>query len=362
MLLRAFAWASITLVLSVFASTEATAAAQRTFVAPNGSDANPCSIALPCRSFTAAIAQTLSAGEVIVLDSAGYGPVTITQSVSIIAPAGVYAGVSVLSGDGITVNGAAILVTLKGLTITGLGGNDGIVFLQGKRLAIENCTVTGMANFGINVTAASGFTAIADVVASGNGVNGVVVSGDTRASIVRSRADGNAITGFLIADGATVAIRDSEASRNVLAGVRAQTGFAATTTVSIDGFSSMANQDGVDVAAPAPGATTIVDVTRANLSGNSIAGLEMFGPSALGTAIASVTDSLLAGNGGRGAYMDGPGSPKWNLTVGGNRIVNNTTAGLLNVGNLGSLMTRQDNTVSGNTPNTSGTLTPLGGI
>ena len=31
----------------------------------------------------------------IVLDSAGYGPVTITQSVSITAPPGVFAGISV---------------------------------------------------------------------------------------------------------------------------------------------------------------------------------------------------------------------------------------------------------------------------
>ena len=51
----------------------------------------------------AAVLQSRSAKrhpaeQVIVLDSAGYGPVTITQAVSIIAPAGVYAGVSVSRG------------------------------------------------------------------------------------------------------------------------------------------------------------------------------------------------------------------------------------------------------------------------
>jgi len=41
---------------------------------------------------------------VIVLDSAGYGVVTITQSVSIIASTEVYAGISVFSSDdGVTV-------------------------------------------------------------------------------------------------------------------------------------------------------------------------------------------------------------------------------------------------------------------
>lgn len=73
---------------------------QRSFVASYGNDANPCSVTLPCRSFNAALAQTVAGGEVIALDSAGYGTMTITQSASVIAPAGVYAGISVFSGDG----------------------------------------------------------------------------------------------------------------------------------------------------------------------------------------------------------------------------------------------------------------------
>src|SRR5262245_22786913 len=94
------------------------AAVQRTFVGQNGLDINPCSITQPCRSFGAAIGRTVPGGEVIVLDSAGYGVVTITQSVSIIAPQGVYAGISVMSGQtGITVNGAGIIVVLRGLSI-----------------------------------------------------------------------------------------------------------------------------------------------------------------------------------------------------------------------------------------------------
>ncbi|MEO8674060.1 MAG: hypothetical protein ABI569_00675, partial [Casimicrobiaceae bacterium] len=71
----------------------AAATAQRTFVASNGVDNPVCSIASPCRGFAAAVAATSAGGEVIVLDSAGYGTVTISQAVSIIAPAGVYAGV-----------------------------------------------------------------------------------------------------------------------------------------------------------------------------------------------------------------------------------------------------------------------------
>ena len=94
----------IGLLLMTLAFASASLAAQRTFVASTGLDANPCSIGAPCRSFGAAISHTDSDGEIIVLDSAGYGPVTIIQSVSIIAPPGVYAGISVFSGDGVTID------------------------------------------------------------------------------------------------------------------------------------------------------------------------------------------------------------------------------------------------------------------
>jgi hypothetical protein len=40
---------------------------------------------------------------------------------------------------------------------------------------------------------AGAFAAIADVVATSNGVNGIVFSGDRRGSVVRSRADSNAL-------------------------------------------------------------------------------------------------------------------------------------------------------------------------
>ncbi len=86
------------LLLAAAISNDADAFAQRTFVASSGADTNSCAITQPCRSFASAIALTAAGGEVIVLDSAGYGPVTITQSVSIIAPPGVYAGISVLAG------------------------------------------------------------------------------------------------------------------------------------------------------------------------------------------------------------------------------------------------------------------------
>src|ERR1700757_431036 len=74
------------------------ASAQRVFVsAQAGDDANPCTVASPCRTFGKALSSVAAGGEIIALDSGGYGPVTITQAVSITVPMGIYAGITVLS-------------------------------------------------------------------------------------------------------------------------------------------------------------------------------------------------------------------------------------------------------------------------
>ena len=148
-----------------------TGTAQRTFVASNGNDANVCSLALPCRSFGAAIVKTSAGGEVIALDTAGYRPVVITKPVSVIAPPGIYAGVTVTSGTGIVVNPFFGNVTLRGLTINGLGGAIGIDYQSGDSFYVDNVGVTGFTTAGLNVLAAtSGTVQIHDTVFRGNTV------------------------------------------------------------------------------------------------------------------------------------------------------------------------------------------------
>ena len=153
MLARHFAIAAIGFV----ATSLAHAAGQRTFVSASGVTNPTCSILSPCRDFATALAATNPNGEVIVLDSGGYGAVTIGQSVSIIAPPGVYAGISVFAGgDGVTIAaGPAGKVTLRGLTINGQGGNRGIVVTSASEVHIEQCTVTNMATDGIRIDGGS---------------------------------------------------------------------------------------------------------------------------------------------------------------------------------------------------------------
>lgn len=133
----------------VLAPGLAQAAAQpRTFVsAKKGSDSANCSRTSPCRTFGRAIAVTTPGGEVIVLDSGGYGAVTISQAVSLEAPEGVYAGITVASGDGITVAaGTSDVVVLRGLTLVGAGtSGNGITVASAGTVHIEHCTIRGFA-------------------------------------------------------------------------------------------------------------------------------------------------------------------------------------------------------------------------
>ena len=153
--------------LAALAVSSAANAAQRTFVASNGLDSHPCSLGAPCRSFAAAIAHTDPGGEVIVLDSAGYGVATITQSVSIVAPQGIYAGVSVFSGDGITINGTGIRVALRGLTINGQGGTNGIRVLNADEVHVESCVVSNMTSAAIDVSSGKAII-VKDSIIRGN--------------------------------------------------------------------------------------------------------------------------------------------------------------------------------------------------
>ncbi len=130
------------------------ATVQRTFVASYGGDTNPCTLLAPCRSFNAAIAQTNAGGEVVILDTAGYGPMTINKAIKIIGPSGVYGGISVLGGasgitTGITINaGDTDDVTLRGLDIGGVPGAAplpliGIDVQNAGAVHIEKSTISG---------------------------------------------------------------------------------------------------------------------------------------------------------------------------------------------------------------------------
>ena len=70
------------------------AQAQRVFVSGTGLDSNPCTFSSPCRTFQHAHDVSPANGEIAVLDTAGYGVVTINKAISIVNQDGVEAGIT----------------------------------------------------------------------------------------------------------------------------------------------------------------------------------------------------------------------------------------------------------------------------
>jgi len=239
----------------------ALAAVQRTFVASNGSDANPCSLAAPCRSFPIAIARTAPGGEVVVQDSAGYGAATITQSVSIIAPPGVHAAVSGFALDGMIVNGVGIQVTLKGLSINGLGaGGSAIVFLQGAKLTVEDCELSNVDNAGINASAAGSTLYVRNTVIRLTGSSGVSVGGSLVAMLDGLHIESSGLYGIIANNGVRVTLANSTIANSSQAGVDAYSGSDVLVSrtiidggqtgirvLAIPGYSTRAVADGVTI-------------------------------------------------------------------------------------------------------------------
>jgi len=269
-------------------------AAQRTFVATSGNDANGCTLAAPCRAFAKALTVTDPGGEIVVLDSGGYGAVTVNKNVTIQAPAGVYAGVSVSAGDGITVAAPATKVVLRGLTVNGLGGANG-VRVQSGEVHIEGMVISNMTAAGVLV----------------EGGSTVRLSGVT----ARTNADG-----LRVAPGAgttTVLVRDSEFSNNAVTGVAvAPSAAGAVARVTLERSSVTKNGAGV-ATAPGASATGAVVLTQTVASDNAGAGVSASGS----TASVFVRESTITRN-GTGLLQASAGV----LTAcGANLLVGNTT-------------------------------------
>ncbi|MGH6785515.1 MAG: hypothetical protein ACREBO_01690 [Novosphingobium sp.] len=162
-------------VLMALSATPAAAQATRTWVSGVGDDANPCSRTAPCKTFAGAISKTAAGGEINCLDSAGFGGVTITKSITL-SCVGVIGGVLVAGTNGIIVNAATTdRVVLNGLDIEGLGtGLNGIRILQARDVVVTNTYIRnfrGAPGNGISIAGATSVSlTMKDCVLSGNTV------------------------------------------------------------------------------------------------------------------------------------------------------------------------------------------------
>jgi hypothetical protein len=314
---------ALTAILAGGLAGEAMATAQRTFVASTGNDANPCSLASPCRAFGAAIAQTSPNGEVIVLDSAGYGPATITQPVSIIAPPGIYAGISVTSGGaGMTVSAGSGKVTLRGLTINNIsGGTSGIAFLSATSLYVDNCIVTNFPTAGLAATVgATSSVHVTNSIFRDNGTGGVFT----------------ASSGTL-----TVSIENSLFGRNTT-GLDFRDG-----TVGTVHFSTVSGgNNGMSVAPPTSGKTANIEVRDSTISDNANIGITATQTGAGSTVnLVSVVSTQVSGN-LIGIQLIGTNSSAY---VSDSTIVRNVSS--LNMVSSGTIVSGGDNRLVANTFN-----------
>ena len=202
--------------------SSAQAQAFRTWVSGVGDDGNVCSRTAPCKTFTGAISKTAAGGEVNILDSSGYGFVTITKSITIDG-AGAFASILAASGTtGITINaGATDVVTIRNLSINGVGtGLDGIRFTSGKALNIDNVKIFGFTSDGIEVNkTASGALNIEESIISdcaGAGIRIASSSGAVSTVVGRTRIH-NCGSGIQASGNAVLDIRDSDFFTNNIA-------------------------------------------------------------------------------------------------------------------------------------------------
>ena len=289
-------------------------AVQRTFVASYGNDANTgtnCGFTNPCRSFTAAQVVTDPSGEIIALDAAGYGVITVVKSITITANPGFYAGISASANDAVLIATAGVNVILRGLNINGIGAANGVRMTAGSSLAVENCVISNFNNNGIWIQA-NARVRVSDSVLRGNLVDGIALEAGANGSVVRTKSGANGRSGMLV--------------QGTVAGV--------TATLSVTESDVASNQYGLAAFSTNATATGRLSVSRTSATNNLIDGVSI-PPSGTGVALISIGDSQVTGN---------------------QTGLNNSGAGTATFETLGNNLVRQNGT------NTTGTITSVPAI
>jgi hypothetical protein len=271
----------------------------RVFVsARSGNDANSCgNILTPCQTFAGAVLQLNPGGEAIVLDSGGYGPVTITQSLIIEAPPGVVAFIHPPTGDAVIVNAAGATVVLRGLSMDGAGAgtNNGINVQAVSVLHVENCVITQFAGGNGIFFGSAGQLFVKDTIIRGIGGPGIWVapsSGTAQASVDRCRLDQSSFG--LVSDNefggtAKATIKDSVAS-----GASNQ-GLFATSGGELNAEGCLVANNNYGLAAPGGGST--LRASNCTVTDN-VVGLDFSG----GGSLLSRSNNTVEGNGTDGSF------------------------------------------------------------
>ncbi|HKG15700.1 MAG TPA: hypothetical protein VKB12_20435 [Pyrinomonadaceae bacterium] len=294
---------ALTCALFILALSSLAHAQTRTWVSGVGDDLNPCSRTAPCKTFAGAISKTSANGEIDCLDPGGFGTVTITKSITIDGTNGAGFGSILASGtNGVNVNDSAtatpntIFVTLRNLSINGANtGFDGVRFVSGKALHVENCVIFGFRGNGANSDGIDvALTALATgnqnlkvkncqiTNNTGNGIraSNTAVGGNVLVTVDGSHLDSNT-NGISTATASIVQVANSYFTFNTTSGLSVGAG---TTAVDVDTSYFGSNTNGITSAA----STTRIGGCR--ISGNGV------GINFTGGAVQSFGDNKVKGN------------------------------------------------------------------
>jgi hypothetical protein len=281
--------AAIGLVMLALAPA-ADAQATRTWVSGVGDDANPCSRTAPCKTFAGAISKTAAGGEISVLDPGGFGAVTITKAITINGD-GTLAGIVNSLVNGIIVNaGVNDKVIIRNISIMGAtNGLNGIRYLAGNQLTVDNVTISGNTGFCIEMTlSGTGRLLVNDsrLTKCNVGIKVSTTTGQAAATLDNVRIQNMTTIGVDAQANSFVSINRSAITNNTTDGVKAGVG---TAIVNIQD-SLLSFNNGVAVNAPAIGA-------RIRISDNTIVNNATGISFAVGANVESTGRNRVSGNG-----------------------------------------------------------------
>ncbi|NVJ20424.1 right-handed parallel beta-helix repeat-containing protein [Myxococcus sp. AM011] len=262
--------------LCVLLGSSASAQATRTWVSGVGDDVNPCSRTAPCKTYAGAISKTAAGGEIDAMDPGGYGAVTITKSITI--DGGPYAGGILFSGtNGVVVNAAGATVILRNVALNGgTTGLDAIRILAAGKVLLENCTIQGFINSGINVLPSAGAV---QLVVRNTTVNGATMKAPTNAgdtsggiqvasggAVIGNSQIASGLIGLHALNGARVTVNDTTVVGHSEQGILAVSGAQVTLERAV------VAQNGVGIKAEAPAQVRISDTTVGHNTGLGLDG------------------------------------------------------------------------------------------
>ncbi len=285
-------WVNLVALCAVSLALSASASAQnnRSWIAGDGNDTNNCTLSAPCQTYAGAIAKTNAGGEINTLRPGSFGQVTITKAITIDA-GGVFSGISLTAGAGITINaGTTDVVILRGLSLNGLGqAKNAIVFNSGASLTVENSSIQNFGDHLINFIPAAPLgisgphrlyvsNCVLDNSQDGSAIHMRV---GTAGDLINAQIEGctltNNQTGVLAEQGVNATVRNTTAQgRNGFSEAvlpQATFGFVAQETpvqLNLESCSASHMLNGIRSIGGGPVGSTVIRISNSNVFNNTV--------------------------------------------------------------------------------------------